>query len=310
MLVDIGLALAGLVVLILAADRLVVSATRLARVIGVSTILIGAVVVGFGTSVPEFVVTIIAGLRGELDLAMSNVVSSNTANVTLVLGAAAVVAILAARQSVVRREGYLMMAAVVALAFVLFDGEVTRLGGLVLVVLLFVALVVLVRWSRSATPPTRDDNGSEVPHGRKVWAELSLAVLALAATIVAAQFLVDGVLGIGERLGWSAVFLGLITGVGTSLPELAAALASARKRESDLTLGNVLGSNIFNSLGVAGVAAVLAPGMLMDLSAAMLIVMVAAAFVAGVFAVSAQRIVRWEGLVLLLAFVVYAVVVF
>jgi len=308
---DIGLAVGGLAVLILAADRLVVSATRLARFFGVSTVLIGAVIVGFGTSIPEFVVTIIAGLKGEIDLAMSNVVGSNTANLTLVLGGAALVATLVARQSVVRREGYLMMAAVAALAVVLWDGTVTRLGGVVLVGLLIVALSLLVLWSRPAAVASGERGVPDraVPHGRKLWAELSIAVVALAATLIAAQFLVDGVIGVGERLGWSAAFLGMITGVGTSLPELAAGLASSRKRESDLTIGNVLGSNIFNSLGVAGVAAILAPGSLASLSTAMLVVMVGVAVIAGVFAVTGQRIVRWEGLALLLAFGVYAVVV-
>jgi len=309
MVFDVGLAIGGLVVLILAADRLVVAATRLSKALGISAVLIGAVVVGFGTSVPEFVVSGIAAARGELEVAMGNVVASNTANVTLVLGAAAVVAVLAARAAVVRREGYLMIAAVSALSVMLVGGTVNRWEGAVLLVLLVVALVLLIRWARSpgsavAAADTEDDTGAP-----QVWRELVLAIVALAAVVIAAQLMLEGLISIGDRLGWDAVFLGLITGVGTSLPELAAAIAAARKRESDLILGNVLGSNIFNSLGVAGLAAVIGPGVVVGFGP-LLIVMVAACFVAGSFALTGQRLVRWEGLALLAAFGTYAVLSF
>ena len=309
MVFDVGLAIGGLVVLILAADRLVVAATRLSKALGISAVLIGAVVVGFGTSVPEFVVSGIAAARGELEVAMGNVVASNTANVTLVLGAAAVVAVLAARAAVVRREGYLMIAAVSALSVMLVGGTVNRWEGAVLLVLLVVALVLLIRWARSpgsavAAADTEDDTGAP-----QVWRELVLAIIALAAVVIAAQLMLEGLISIGDRLGWDAVFLGLITGVGTSLPELAAAIAAARKRESDLILGNVLGSNIFNSLGVAGLAAVIGPGVVVGFGP-LLIVMVAACFVAGSFALTGQRLVRWEGLALLAAFGTYAVLSF
>jgi len=309
MVFDVGLAIGGLVVLILAADRLVVAATRLSKALGISAVLIGAVVVGFGTSVPEFVVSGIAAARGELEVAMGNVVASNTANVTLVLGAAAVVAVLAARAAVVRREGYLMIAAVSALSVMLVGGTVNRWEGAVLLVLLVVALVLLIRWARSpgsavAAADTEDDSGAP-----QVWRELVLAIIALAAVVIAAQLMLEGLISIGDRLGWDAVFLGLITGVGTSLPELAAAIAAARKRESDLILGNVLGSNIFNSLGVAGLAAVIGPGVVVGFGP-LLIVMVAACFVAGSFALTGQRLVRWEGLALLAAFGTYAVLSF
>ena len=309
MVFDVGLAIGGLVVLILAADRLVVAATRLSKALGISAVLIGAVVVGFGTSVPEFVVSGIAAARGELEVAMGNVVASNTANVTLVLGAAAVVAVLAARAAVVRREGYLMIAAVSALSVMLVGGTVNRWEGAVLLVLLVVALVLLIRWARSpgsavAAADTEDDTGAP-----QVWRELVLAIVALAAVVIAAQLMLEGLISIGDRLGWDAVFLGLITGVGTSLPELAAAIAAARKRESDLILGNVLGSNIFNSLGVAGLAAVIGPGVVVGFGP-LLVVMVAACLVAGSFALTGQRLVRWEGLALLAAFGTYAVLSF
>jgi len=309
MVFDVGLAIGGLVVLILAADRLVVAATRLSKALGISAILIGAVVVGFGTSVPEFVVSGIAAARGELEVAMGNVAASNTANVTLVLGAAAVVVVLASRAAVVRREGYLMIAAVFALSVMLVGGTVNRWEGAVLLVLLVVALLLMIRWARTpgsaVVAPATEENTGAPP----VWREIVLAIIALAAVVIAAQLMLEGLISIGDRLGWDAVFLGLITGVGTSLPELAAAIAAARKRESDLILGNVLGSNIFNSLGVAGLAAVIGPGVVVGFGP-LLVVMVAACLVAGSFALTGQRLVRWEGLALLAAFGTYAVLSF
>lgn len=313
MLLDILFSIGGLVVLIVAADRLVVAATRLSASFGVSAVLIGAVVVGFGTSVPEFVVSALASARGEIDISMGNVVASNTSNVTLVLGAAAVIAALVAREAVVRREGALMIASVTVLAVVLWDGELARWEALFLVAGLIAALWFLIQWSRGDTEDggTGEGRVERPPVGRAfVWREALNALVALVATIAAAQVLLSGILGIGDRLGWSAVFLGLITGVGTSLPELAAGIAAARKRESDLILGNVLGSNIFNSLGVAGVAGLIAPGVLTELTAPLLVVMLAACGVAGLFSFTGERIIRWEGLALLAGFATYSLLAF
>lgn len=334
MLFDILRAVAGLAVLVLAADRLVRSAIRIAGAFGVSTVLIGAVVVGFGTSIPEFVVSALASIEGELELAISNVVSSNTANMTLVLGAAALVAPVAARRRIVRREGALMFAAVVALAATLADGYLGILEGFILSGLLAAAIALMVRWSnddpealigqlgdgdldvgiRRGTAPDESEDGEE-DFDRNTWRrlvgkEILIGIVALAVTLVAADFLLDGIVGVGRRLGWSAVVLGLITGVGTSLPELAAGIAGARHKHSDLVIGNVVGSNVFNSLGVAGLAAILGPGSVAGITTAMIAVMVAAAFVAGVFAFTGRRINRIEGGVLLAAFVLFIIFAF
>ena len=140
--------------------------------------------------------------------------------------------------------------------------------------------------------------------------EIVIGITALAVTLVAADFLLDGVVGIGERLGLSTVVLGLITGVGTSLPELAAAVAGARHGHSDLVIGNVVGSNVFNSLGVAGLAAVVGPGSVAGISTAMMAIMIFAALVAGLFAYTGRTITRVEGLLLLLGFVLFVAFTF
>jgi cation:H+ antiporter len=327
LLLDLAYTVGGLAVLIFAADRLVTSAVRISRFLGVSAVLIGAVIVGFGTSAPEFLVSGLAAAEGHLDLAMSNVISSNISNVTLVLGSAAILVTLASRRAIVRREGALMFASVVALALALADGSVQIWEGALLLVGMVVAIYLLVRWARSDGPavvlPIDDDDDDdddeddeEEPtdaNGRDRAAlgrEIVIGLVALVLTLLAADFLLDGAIGLGERFGLSPAFLGLLTGVGTSLPELSAALAGARRRQTDLVLGNVMGSNIFNSLGVAGVAAVLGPGELSHITPALLIVMVIACSLAGAFANTGQRIIRAEGIALLVGFVVYVVMVY
>jgi cation:H+ antiporter len=311
----------GLVALIYAADRLVRSAVRISRAFGVSVVLIGAVIVGFGTSVPEFVVSAIAALEGELDLAVANVLSSNTSNVTLVLGSAALLTPIVARRRIIKREGALMFAAVAILTALLANTWLSAWEGFVLLGLLGIAVWLMIRWSSDdpeavmAQIKEAGNVDDDAPAGRNAWRtevgkEILIGVVALIVTVIAADTLLDGVVGFGEYFGLSAVFLGLITGVGTSLPELAAAVSAARHKEPELVLGNVLGSNIFNSLGVVGLAAVLGPGPLVEITLVPIALMVLSALIAGIFSFTGQRISRNEGAILLAAFVAYAVYAF
>lgn len=320
-LLDVISIVGGLIALVYAADRLAQSAVRIARAFGVSVIFIGAVVVGFGTSVPEFVVSALAALEGELDLAVSNVVSSNISNVTLVLGAAALITPVIARRKVIRREGILMLASVVALAAFLSDGSLSAWEGIVLLALLGLAIWMMIRWSRSdpdvgvshdeddADESDREDPAETSPWRKEVGKEMLIGVGALIVTVIAADFLLDGVIGVGKHFGLSTLFLGLITGVGTSLPELAAGIAAARNRQSELVLGNILGSNIFNSLGVVGLAAILGPGPLSEITIPLIAIMIGVIVLVGALARTGRRISRVEGGILLAgfaAFVVYA----
>jgi cation:H+ antiporter len=305
MAVDIVRVVAGLVILVIAADRLVLSAVRIAKVLDVSAIIIGAVIVGFGTSVPEFVVSAVAASDGNLELAMSNVVASNIANVTLVLGVAALMAVIATKTAVIRREGLLMLGSVTLLAAFLLSGSVGRIAGVVLLVAMVGALVILLRWSRDAEAEADLDTIDADKNPLAV--EVVYGLVALVATMVAGRVLLDGVVGIGAELGLGVVFMGVVTGVGTSLPELSAAVSAARRKQTDIVLGNVLGSNTFNSLGVAGLAAVVGPGEVGGLGAPVVVLMVAAALAAGIFAYTKQRISKLEGLILLAVFAGFAV---
>lgn len=309
MLVDIIRVVAGLIVLIVAADRLVLSAVRIAKAMQISVVIIGAVIVGFGTSIPEFVVSGLAATEGNLSLAISNVVASNTANLTLVLGSAALLTPIITEHRVIRREGLLMLGSVMLLAVVVIGGETSRLQGAALAGAMLVAVYLLARWTKE-DPEGAGTEVADIDDGEtgeiRVGAEAIFGVLALVATIVAGQQLLVGVESIGNELGFSVVVMGLITGVGTSLPELSAAAAGARRGHSDLVLGNVLGSNVFNSLGVAGVAILIGPGLIEGETLILISIMIGAAAIAGVFAFTRQKLSRLEGFLLLVVFVVYA----
>ena len=181
MALDILRLVAGLVILIVAADRLVISAVRIAKILDVSVVIIGAVIVGFGTSVPEFVVSGLAASAGNLDLAMSNIVASNTANITLVLGVAALIASVATSRLMMRREGVLMLAAVGALSVVLADQLVSRWEGLVLSIGMVVAIALLIYWARSE-PDVIDEEVDDIT-SLSLPAEVDVETILLAGLV-------------------------------------------------------------------------------------------------------------------------------
>lgn len=304
MLVSLIYVVVGLILLMGASDRFVESAVRLARTLGISIVLIGALIVGLGTSLPELLVSVIASADGKLDVAMANVTGSNVANVTLVLGTAALVAPIMSRTLILRREGVLMFVSVLGLAGVLWDGKVSRIEGAALIAGMVITLVLLVRWSATDPDAIIQLNDDEEAHS--VPGELMIGTAALVVTVFAARLLLNGALDLGEEFGLGEAFLGVMLGVGTSLPELATTLAAVRRHESDLVIGNVLGSNLFNSLAVAGTASVVGPGILVDLARPALIVMIAVVAIAGWFSWSHTKVVRSEGIILLVIFLVFA----
>jgi cation:H+ antiporter len=272
----------GLALLTASADRTVLSAARISVHYGMSPVLVGAVVIGFGTSIPELVVSIVAGNPTE---AMGNVVGSNVSNLTLVLGTAAVVGSIAASRSLILREGLVMGGAVVALALALANETIGRAEGVVLGVAAVAAYVVLVRLTRGQPVAPLDDYRQSV-----LSLELVMAPLALAITVGGAWLLVWGAETVADELGLTGAFVGLILlAVGTSLPELATAIAAARRREPDLVVGNVLGSNVFNSLVVGSAVGLVHPGTVEGLGPAT-VLMVAVTAVAGYMLLRSARL--------------------
>lgn len=306
MFIAILFTLAGLVLLILAADRLVVAAVRLSKALGVSAVLIGALVVGLGTSLPELLVSSLLARDGKLDEAVANVVGSNTANVTLVLGLAALLTVISSERRILYREGILMVVAVSAYALTLSDGRVEAWEGGALLFGLLIALYLMVTWSLKDADAANEaivEVEEMLGNDTSTLHEVITGIVAIAVTVGAAQLLLSGATTIGTELGMSATVIGVMLGVGTSLPEMATALAAARRKQADLVIGNVLGSNIFNSLAVGGVAALAGQGVLNEVDGPLLLVMVGTAIVAGLFARSGGRVVRFEGALLMLAFV-------
>lgn len=305
----------GLIALTLAADRFVLSAARLSRALGLSPILIGALVIGLGTSAPEMLVSGLAAGRGEIDIAIGNVIGSNTANLTLVLGSTALVATIVSRMSTIIREGVLMLAAMGVATLLLWNLELTRIEAAGLALGMVVAAFLLVRWARSEPLPVELPDEGESESGEegskeeipaeeiRVGVEAAFGLGALLVTLLGADLLVRGATRLADELGISAAFVGLvIVSVGTSLPELATALAAARRNETDLVLGNVVGSNLFNTLAVLGIAGLAGPGTVSGEFNGAIIYMLITAAIAGAFVVTGRRLERWQGAVLLTLF--------
>jgi cation:H+ antiporter len=281
-----------------------------------SPILIGALVVGMGTSAPEFLVSVVAAAGGGLDLAVGNIIGSNVANLSLVLGATAMVAPIAGQIRTLQREGLLMMMAVGLFAGLAWNGSLTETDGIILLVGMVVAAGVLIRWARqdSGNAGTMSAGIDDLTHdlGRpNARFELIVGVVALVATLGGAELLVRGARIVAEELELSEGFVGLsLVALGTSLPELATALAAARRREHDLVIGNLVGSNLFNSLAVAGGAGVLGGGALASGLSTGLVFMLGMAAFAGILTATGNRLVRWEGFALLAVYAAFIITAF
>lgn len=312
----IALVAFGLVLLTAGADRFVLAAARLSRLWGLSPILIGALVVGMGTSAPEFLVSVVAAAGGGLDLAVGNVIGSNVANLSLVLGATALVAPMTGHIRTLRREGLLMLVAVALLAGLTWNGSLTTVEGIILIAAMLVAAALLVRWARvdAADSETVTAELDEMTYdaGRpNPRYEIIVGIVALTATLGGAEMLVRGAQIIATELDLSEGFIGLtLVALGTSLPELATVLAAARRRENDLVVGNLLGSNLFNSLAVAGGAAVVGGGALATGFSAGLLFMFGVAAFAGILTATGNKLVRWEGFALLAVYLAFVVTAF
>jgi cation:H+ antiporter len=278
------------------ADRFVLAAARLSRLWGLSPILIGALVVGMGTSAPEFLVSVVAAAGGGIDLAVGNVIGSNVANLSLVLGATALVSPMAGHIQTLRREGFLMLGAVALLAVVVWNQSLTTTEGIVLLVAMALAALVLIRWARQDVEGARTvkaeldemtfDSGRANPRF-----EIIIGIVALLATLGGAEMLVRGAQEIATRLDLSEGFIGLTL--------------VARRNENDLVVGNLLGSNVFNSLAVAGGAAVVGGGTLVTGFRTGLLFMVGVAAFAGILTATGNKLVRWEGFALLVVYVAF-----
>lgn len=302
---------AGVVILWRAADEFVTGAARLAVVMKLSPVLVGAVIIGFGTSAPEMLVSAIAAAGGNSDVGVGNIIGSNIANLSLVLGAAALMIPISITSGVLKLEGPLSAGAAVLFGLFVLGG-LNKAEGLILFVALIGALTLMMRTGGNdefASEVTELTAVPEISVGR----EAGRTLVGLAATVGGAWVLVWGALRLADAAGLSGGFIGVtLVALGTSLPELVTTIAAARKGEVELIVGNLLGSNLFNSLAVGGLVGLIGDGTLTDpsLSGSSLVFMLVVAI--GVFVAMKTRGIfsRLEGLIFIGVFVVFLVVTY
>ena len=317
MLLDIVAIIAGFALLVWGADRFVSGASSIASNLGLPPMIIGLTIVGLGTSAPEILVSGMAAAQGNPGLAIGNSIGSNIANIGLILGITALVAPLVVRSETLRREYPVLLAVSLGTLLLLMDGELGRLDGVILLVALVGLLFAMVRISMGsrANDPMTAEILAEMPEAISTGKAVINFTLGLALLLFSSRILVWGAVNIAMEFGVSDLIIGLtIVALGTSLPELAASVASALKKEHDIAIGNVLGSNMYNLLAVLAVPGLLAPGVfdpqVLSRDMPMMIGLTLALFIMGYGFGGSGRINRLEGLLLLLAFLGYQAVLF
>ncbi|SEG66897.1 calcium/sodium antiporter [Marinobacterium lutimaris] len=312
MLLAILAVIVGLALLVWSADRFVDGAAATAKHLGMPTLLIGMVIIGFGTSAPEMVVSALASLQGNPGLALGNGYGSNITNIALILGVTALLCPIAVHSQILRKELPVLAAVTLLAGYQLIDGQISRMDAIVLLLVFALAM----GWSIWLGMKQRGDSlGDDFEHEMQeelmpmkkalMWLFIGLLLL-----VASSRLLVWGAVDIASALGVSDLIIGLtVVAIGTSLPELASSIAAVRKNEHDLALGNVIGSNMFNTLAVVGIAGAIQP---MAVESSVLyrdwVVMAAltfSLFILGYGIRKAGHINRLEGGVLVLAYAGY-----
>jgi cation:H+ antiporter len=314
MIISILMIAAGLVLLYYGADFLVRGASALALAFGITPLVIGLTVVAFGTSAPELVVSVRSTWTSQGAIALGNVVGSNICNIALILGLTAMITPLNVNRQVVRMEIPIMILASLALVVVLRDGIISRFeGGFFFLCIIIYTTFSVYKARREKKPLGEEDVMAVV----KITAATSgrnigLVILGLVLLFAGGDLLVRGAVDMASRLSIPQAIIGLtVVAVGTSLPELATSVVAAMKKEADIAVGNVIGSNIFNILSILGLSSMIRPIQTGGVTWGSLWAMVGAAILALPFMWTGFRLSRWEGFVLLgmyIAYVVYLIV--
>ena len=252
----------GLAILVWSADVFIDGAVALANKLNVPSFLIGVIILGLGTSAPEMIVSMLAALEGSPEIALGNAYGSNIVNIALVLGATVLISPIIIRKSIINRDMPLLLLVTAVAAWQLSDGVLSNTDGIVLIVLLVVVLGIQIILSlREGNHEHEGDTVEETAKAEHSMAQgLGRLFLGLLVLILSSRAIVWGATELATLWGLSELIIGLtIVAIGTSLPELVASLSAARKGEHDMALGNIIGSNVFNTLGVVGVAALIAP---------------------------------------------------
>lgn len=308
---------AGLALLVWGADRFVHGAAATARNLGVPPLIVGLTIVGFGTSAPEMLVSIVAAAQGNPALAVGNAVGSNITNIGLVLGATALTAPLRVRSGTLRREFPMAFLITLVTLLLMLDGALSRWDGIILLSGLGLMAYWMVTLGRRANrrDPLENEFEQEIPVGMSTTHALLWVVIGLALLLISSRALVWGAVNLAHAFGVSDLVIGLtVVAIGTSLPELAASVMSALKREPDIALGNVLGSNMFNMLAVIGFPALISPlrldAALLERDMPIMIGLSIALFVMAYGFRGDGRITRWNGAILIAAYLGYLVLLY
>lgn len=302
----------GLVLLIWSAGRFVVGASALAKYCGLSSFLIGMIVVGFGTSAPELAVSLFAALGGSPELALGNAYGSNIGNIALILGFTAIIFPIVIPKSAIRMDiPLLLLATAISFVLLFFNKDVSRLDG-ILLVLLFAVIIALQIWQGISNKAENSDNetGSKNLLSSLFWLVFGLGIL-----VGSSKLLVFGATEIAKALGVSDLLIGLtVVAIGTSLPELASSVIAAKKGDTALALGNIVGSNILNSLIVVGISAIISPmnvdSLILQRDLPIMGFLTLLLLLFGIHLKNEPKIGRVKGIFLFLFYIVYTVYLF
>lgn len=292
----------GIVVVLKSADWLTNGAVGLATKLGISQIVIGLTIVAIGTSMPEFFVSIVSAIKETPDLAVGNIVGSNIFNVLLIVGVAATVAPIAIQRATVRRDIPIAIVASIMLTFMMLDDNISRIDALILFAAFIAFIWITLRNSKNDTNEKDASTEKVIP----TWKSVLFIIFGLVGLVLGSNIFVDNASSLAHGWGISDAVIGLtIVAGGTSLPELATSAVAARKGDSGIAIGNVLGSNVFNILMILGLTGIISPMHIQNITYIDMAVMVISMALFWLFSFTKLRVERWEGCVLIACFLGY-----
>lgn len=292
----------GIVVVLKSADWLTNGAVGLATKLGISQIVIGLTIVAIGTSMPEFFVSIVSAIKGTPDLAVGNIVGSNIFNVLLIVGVAATVAPIAIQRATVRRDIPIAIVASIILTFMMLDDNISRIDALILFAAFIAFIWITLRNSKNDANEKDASTEKVIP----TWKSVLFIIFGLVGLVLGSNIFVDNASSLAHGWGISDAVIGLtIVAGGTSLPELATSAVAARKGDSGIAIGNVLGSNVFNILMILGLTGIISPMHIQNITYIDMAVMVISMVLFWLFSFTKLRVERWEGCVLIACFLGY-----
>lgn len=302
MMINVIWIIGGIILVLWGADRLTEGSVALAEKLNISQLVIGLTVVAFGTSMPEFCVSLVSALKGTPDLAVGNIVGSNIFNALLIVGVASVVSPLHLLKTTVKKDiPFAVLASVMLVVLCYFGRDISRIDAAIMLVFFLVFMAVTLNKSKNKEQG-EEAKGKNWP----VWKGIMWLLIGLACLIFGSNIFVDGSTAVAKLLGVSDAVIGLtIVAGGTSLPELATSVVAARKGNSDIAIGNVLGSNVFNILFILGVTGLICPMSISGITYIDMSVLVLSVLLLWWFSFTKYTIARWEGVILVLSYFAY-----